>query len=65
MISFCLISNMNQSNSIEAIEKTKLTEQRKFQLDEMSKLENYFQAIQKFWRHINVKVDLSNYATKM
>ena len=45
MISFCLISNMNQSNSIEAIEKTKLTEQRKFQLDEMSKLENYFEAI--------------------
>ena len=65
MISFCLISNMNQSNSIEAIEKTKLTEQRKFQLDEMSKLESYFEAIQKFWRHINVKVDLSNYATKM
>ena len=33
---------MNQSNSIEAIEKTKLTEQRKFRLDEISKIENYF-----------------------
>ena len=42
MTSFCLISNINQSNSIEAIEKTKLTEQRKFWLDEISRIENYF-----------------------
>ena len=30
---------MNKSNSIEAIDKTNLT---KFQLDEVSKIENYF-----------------------
>ena len=31
---FCLISNMNKSNSIEAIDKTDLSEQIKVQLDE-------------------------------
>ena len=34
---------MNESNSIEAIGKTILSEQTKFRLDEISKIENYFQ----------------------
>ena len=33
---------MNKSNSEEAIDKTKLSEQRKFRLDEINKTENYF-----------------------
>ena len=33
---------MNESNSIEAIDKTNLTNQTKFWLDEISKIENYF-----------------------
>ena len=33
---------MNKSNSIEAIDKTKISEQTKFQLDEISKIENCF-----------------------
>ena len=33
---------MNESNSIEAIDKTNLTDQTKFWLDEISKIENYF-----------------------
>ena len=33
---------MNESNSIETIDKTNLTNQTKFQLDETSKIENYF-----------------------
>ena len=33
---------MNASNSIEAIDRTNLTEQTKFRLDEISKIENYF-----------------------
>ena len=33
---------MNECNSIEAIGKTNLTNQTKFQLDEISKIENYF-----------------------
>ena len=33
---------MNVTNSIEAIDKTNLTNQTKFQLDEISKIENYF-----------------------
>ena len=33
---------MNKSNSIEAIDKTSLSDQTKFQLDEISKIENYF-----------------------
>ena len=34
---------MNESNSIEAIGKTILSEQTKCRLDEISKIENYFQ----------------------
>ena len=33
---------MNQCNSIEAIDKIRLTNQTKFRLDETSKIENYF-----------------------
>ena len=33
---------MNECNSIETIDKTNLTNQTKFQLDEISKIENYF-----------------------
>ena len=33
---------MNKSNSIEAIHKTDLSEETKFRLDEISKIENYF-----------------------
>ena len=33
---------MNKSNSIEAIDRTNLTEQTQFWLDEISKIENYF-----------------------
>ena len=33
---------MYESNSIEAIDKTNLTNQTKFRLDEISKIENYF-----------------------
>ena len=35
------ISKMNKCNSIEAIDKTNLSEQTKFRLDEISKIENY------------------------
>ena len=33
---------MNESNSIKAINRTNLTEQTKFRLDELSKIGNYF-----------------------
>ena len=33
---------MNKCNSIEAIDKTNLSEQTKFRLDEISKIDNYF-----------------------
>ena len=33
---------MNNSNSIEAIDRTDLSEQTKFRLDEISKIEDYF-----------------------
>ena len=33
---------MNESNSIEAIDRTNLINQTKFRLDEISKIENYF-----------------------
>ena len=37
-----LISKMNKSSSIEAIDKTDLSKQTKFRLDEICKVENYF-----------------------
>ena len=47
MICFRLISKMNESNfiecnSIETIDKTKLTEQTKLRLSEIIRIENYF-----------------------
>ena len=33
---------MNESNSTETIDRTNLTEETKFRLDEISKIENYF-----------------------
>ena len=33
---------MNKSSSFGAIDKTNFSEQTKFRLDEMSKIENYF-----------------------
>ena len=33
---------MNKNNSIEATDKTNLTNQTKIRLDEISKIENYF-----------------------
>ena len=33
---------MNESNSIEAIDRTDLSEPTKFRLDEVSKIESYF-----------------------
>ena len=41
-ISFCVISKMNESNSIKIIDKANLSEQAKSRLDEISKIENYF-----------------------
>ena len=41
-IIFRLISKMNESNSVESVDRTNLTNQIKFQLDEISKIENYF-----------------------
>ena len=42
IIEFCLISKINKSNSIRAIDKAHSSEQTKFRLDEISKIENYF-----------------------
>ena len=33
---------MNKRNSIEAVDKTNLSEQTKLRLDEINKIENYF-----------------------
>ena len=33
---------MNESNSIETIDRTNLTEKTKFRLDKIGKIENYF-----------------------
>ena len=33
---------MNESNSIETIDRTNLTEQTKIRLDEITEIENYF-----------------------
>ena len=33
---------MNESNSVETIDRTNLTEQTKFRLDNISEIENYF-----------------------
>ena len=40
IIKFSHISKMNESNSIETIDKANSTNQTKFRLDEISKIEN-------------------------
>ena len=50
---------MNKSNSIEAIDKTDLSEQTKFRLDEISKIENYF--IEEFSQRQSCSKKLSKY----
>ena len=35
-------NNSTKNNSLETIDKTNLSEQTKFRLDEISKIENYF-----------------------
>ena len=52
---------MNKSNSIRAIEKTDLSEQTKFQLDEISKIENYF--IEEINQRKSCSQKLSKYVT--
>ena len=50
---------MNKWNSIEAIDKTDLSEQTKFRLDEISKTENYF--IEEITQRKSCSKKLSNY----
>ena len=50
---------MNKCNSIEPIEKTDLSEQTKFRLDEISKIENYF--IEKINQRKSCSKKLSKY----
>ena len=52
---------MNESNSIETIDRTNLTEQTKFRLDEISKIENYFH--QEINQRKSCSKILSKYAT--
>ena len=52
---------MNKSNSIGAIDKTDLSEQTKFQLDEISKIENYF--IEEINQRKSCRQKLNKYAT--
>ena len=50
---------MNKSSFIEAIDKTDLSEQTKFRLDEISKIENYF--IEEINQRISCSKKLSKY----
>ena len=52
---------MNKSNSIGAIDKTDLSEQTKFGLDEISKIENYF--IEEINQRKSCSQKLNKYAT--
>ena len=52
---------MDKSNSIEAIDKTNLSEQTKFWLDEISKIENYF--IEEINQRKSCSKKLSKYVT--
>ena len=51
---------MNESNSIKAIDKTNLTNQTKFWLDEISKIENY--SIEEINQRKSYSKKLSKYA---
>ena len=50
---------MNKCNSIEGIDRTDLSEQTKFRLDEISKIENYF--IEEINHRISCSKKLSKY----
>ena len=52
---------MNECNSIETINKTNLTNQTKFRLDEISKIENYF--IEEINQIKSCSIKLSKYVT--
>ena len=52
---------MNKFNSIGAIDKTNLSEQTKFRLDEISKIENYF--IEEINQRKSCSQKLSKYVT--
>ena len=52
---------MNKCNSIETIDKTNLTNQTKFRLDEISKIENYF--IKEINQRRSCSKKLSKYAS--
>ena len=54
-------SNSIECNSIEAIDKTDLSEQTKFRLDEISKIENYF--IEEINQRKSCSQKLSKYVT--
>ena len=52
---------MNKSNSIGALDRTDLSEQTKFRLDEISKIENYF--IEEINQRKSCSQKLSKYVT--
>ena len=53
--------NSIENNSLETIDKTNLSEQTKFQLDEISKIENYF--IQEINQRKSCSQKLNKYVT--
>ena len=59
MIQFFHISKINKSNSLEGIDKTNLTNQTKFRLDGISKIDNYF--IEEINQRKSCSKRLSNY----
>ena len=52
---------MNKNNSLETIDKANLSEQTKFRLDEISKIENYF--IEEISQRKSCSQKLSKYVT--
>ena len=52
---------MNKNNSLETIDKTNLSEQTKFWLDEISKIESYF--IEKINQRKSCSQKLNKYVT--
>ena len=52
---------MNKNNSLETSDKTNLSEQAKFQLDEISKIDNYF--IQEINQRKSCSQKLNKYVT--
>ena len=42
MMQFWVISKMNESNSIEGIDRTNLTKQTKIRWNKITKIENYY-----------------------